>query len=62
VKLLAFFFPTELEIAKIPTVATIHVTTTIRRWAIVQRAIFSMRHLAFSSGKSASDAFIYEPQ
>ena len=42
VKLLAFFFPTELETAKIPTAATIQVTTTIRRWAMVQRAMFSI--------------------
>jgi hypothetical protein len=31
VKSLAVFFPTELETAKIPTVATIQATTTIRR-------------------------------
>ena len=31
VKLLAVFFPTELETAKIPTTATIQATTTVRR-------------------------------
>ena len=59
VKLLAFFFPTELETAKIPTAATIHPITTIRRCAIVQRAMFSTVAPSFSSGKSASRAFIY---
>jgi hypothetical protein len=31
VKLLAFFFPTELDTAKTPTAAAIQMTTTTRR-------------------------------
>ena len=47
VKLLALFFPTELETARIPTAATIQATTTIRRCAMVQRAMFTILSLGF---------------
>jgi hypothetical protein len=42
VKLLAVFFPTAFETAKIPIAATIQAITTVRLCAIVQRAILSM--------------------
>jgi hypothetical protein len=42
VKLLAVFFPTAFEMAKIPIAARIQATTTVRLCAIVQRAILTM--------------------
>jgi hypothetical protein len=41
VKLLAVFFPTAFDTAKIPIATTIQAATTVRLCAIVQRAILT---------------------